>query len=682
MDEINSNTQHLELHAAIPAEKPERNEWKELRRDRLINSLNRINFHNEEIILNFKHTKYNKILSLAAKPHPCSDTVFHCNLSKDEFLEHDFQSYIFEHFYFTDGLKKVLVEAELAEFGPEKIIFILPESCFEICSRKIRRHKCNSITAQLSQDGLILEGNLDNFSAVSFAVNIPPSHKNDLPHIEPNSTFHVILKNDAVFCYSGTCEVFRLSTSAAGSTIVLKPLKHQITRFKSKQYRSLRQKLSPMPNIVFNHPLMGKEINLKAQDISGSGFSVEEDPENSTLIPGMIIPGLSLELMNNVGLSCQTQVVYRSADEVGKIQCGFAFLDMSQQDQVSLSSLLNRAWNKKAYVCPKVDVDQLWDFFFETDFIYPEKYAYIYENKEEFKKVYKKLYENNPEFALNFICKDRGSVYAHMSMFRFYDRTWIINHHAANSSKNNRGGLVVLEQVSRYINEFHQFNSAVMNYVACYFRPQNKFPNLIFGGVAKNVADLTSCSVDEFAYLSINKKYLDGNLTRKWSLTETQQTDIKTLQCFYDEVSGGLSLQALDLLPDKIGEEEALNKIYRDSGFKRDKILFSLKEKDDLIAIFMLNISDIGLNLSDLTNCIHIFILEPHNLPSDMLHAALSKISSYYDHDNVPVLIFPSSYTDNNSISISKKYNFWVLDVHKIGDRYYNYIDRLIRISK
>jgi hypothetical protein len=138
----------------------------------------------------------------------------------------------------------------------------------------------------------------------------------------------------------------------------------------------------------------------------------------------------------------------------------------------------------------------------------------------------------------------------------------------------------------------------------------------------------------------------------------------------------------LDLLTEKLGAEEGLNEIYRECGFKRRKLLFSLKEKEDLIAIFMLNISDIGLNLSDLTNCIHVFILEPHNLPSDMLHGALSKIASYYDHDNIPVLIFPSSYTDNNSISINKKYNFWVLDVHKIGDRYYSYLDRLIRLTK
>ncbi len=681
MDDRYSNPQ-LKLLTGSGAEKLESEEWKEIRRDRLINSLNRINFHDEEIILNFKHKKYNKILSLSARPQPCKDNVFHCHLSEPELAEDELQAYNFEHFYFTDGLKKVIVKAELEELTSERLKFILPATCFEIGSRKIKRHKCHFITAQLSQDGLVLEGLLDNFSAVSFLVNISSSYKNALQDIEQNSTFHVILKNDTVFCYSGICEISRQSSVVDDSKVILKPIKNQINRFKSKQYRSLRQKLLPMPNVIFTHPLMGKKINLKALDISGSGFSVEEEPENSTLIPGMIIPDLCLELMNNVELCCQAQVIYRSADEIGKIQCGFAFLDMSLKDQVSLSSLLHQAWNKKAFVCTKVDVDQLWDFFFETDFIYPEKYSFIHDNKTEFKKVYKRLYENNPEFAINFICKDKGTVCAHMSMFRFYDKTWIINHHAANSSRNNRAGLIVLEQISRYINEFHQFNSAVMNYVVCYYRPDNKFPNLVFGGVAKNTADLTSCSVDQFAYMSISKKYLDGKLTKKWSLVETQQTDIETLRSYYENISGGLCLRALDLLPEKVGDEETLNNIYREYGFKRDKFLFSLKAKNELIAIFMVNISDVGLNLSELTNCVHIFILEPHNLPNDTLHATLSEISKHYDHDNIPVLIFPSSYTDNNSITINKIYNFWVLDVHKIGDRYYSYLDRLIRLSK
>ena len=167
MDNKYSNTQ-LKLVRDSPLHEQEYKEWKEIRRDRLINSLNRINFQDEEIILNFKHTKYNTILSVPAKPQPCTDSIFHCQCTDPEFSENELQSYIFEHFYYTDGLKKVLVEAELENITSEKIEFILPETCIEVGSRKIKRHKCRAITAQLTQDGLILEGTLINLSAVSF----------------------------------------------------------------------------------------------------------------------------------------------------------------------------------------------------------------------------------------------------------------------------------------------------------------------------------------------------------------------------------------------------------------------------------------------------------------------------------------------------------------------------------
>lgn len=171
MDARFSNTQ-LKLLTGSSADGQGSNEWKEIRRDRLINSLNRINFQDEEIVLNFRHAKYDKILSLSAKPHPCIDNIFYCLLSESETSDLELQDYKFDHFYFTDGLKKTFVEAEFAELNSGKIKFILPETCFEIGSRKTRRHKCDYITAQLSQDGLILEGILVDFSAVSFAVAV------------------------------------------------------------------------------------------------------------------------------------------------------------------------------------------------------------------------------------------------------------------------------------------------------------------------------------------------------------------------------------------------------------------------------------------------------------------------------------------------------------------------------
>jgi hypothetical protein len=186
-------------------------EWKQIRRQRLINSLNRINFQDGKIILNFKHPKYNYTLSLPVIPKPCSDKSLNCIW--DESIEYmsKLKDFEFKDFHFTDGLKKILVEAELLSINKNGVQLSLPESCQEISARKVRRYQCNDVSAQLSQDGIILEGDLTNFSAVSFSVHF--SKKSSCFHQDFNRDDHVnvVLKKDSEPLYSGVCEIFRIS---------------------------------------------------------------------------------------------------------------------------------------------------------------------------------------------------------------------------------------------------------------------------------------------------------------------------------------------------------------------------------------------------------------------------------------------------------------------------------------
>ena len=120
-------------------------------------------------------------------------------------------------------------------------------------------------------------------------------------------------------------------------------------------------------------------VSLKVVDLSGSGFSVEEDEKVALLLPGMIVPELELFFADSYTSKCKAQVVYRKiCDDEDKgvwVKCGLAILDMSVDDNVRLLSLLHQAHDKRFYLCSTVDLDELWHFFFETGFIYPEKYV-------------------------------------------------------------------------------------------------------------------------------------------------------------------------------------------------------------------------------------------------------------------------------------------------------------------
>ena len=657
-------------------------EWKQIRRQRLINSLNRINFQDGDITLNFKHPQYKYTLSLPAIPQPCIDESLNCIWGESIEYKRKLEYFEFNGFYFTDGLKKILVEAELIQINKDGVKLSLPENCHEIRSRRVRRYQCNDVLAQLSQNGIVLDGNLKSFSAVSFSVQIPKGWAGFYHDFNYDDHINVVLKMDSKPLYSGICEIYRISNNIEEKSIVLIPIKNQIQIFKPKKHRSLRQKLLPSPNIIFKHPFIDRIVNLKVLDISGAGFSVEEDVENSFFIPGLVIPDLSIELMNGIELKCNAQVIYRTTVDAKHLKSGLAYLDMPLRDQIRLSSLLDQANNKNACVCTKVDINELWDFFFETGFIYPQKYSFMHEYKNEFNRIYKKLYEDSPDVSINFMYRDKGSILAHMSMLRFYEKTWIINHYAANSSRSHNAGLVVLEQIGRFINEFHRLPTTQMDYVACYFRPQNKFPNLVFGGVARKSVDNKGCSVDEFAYKHVTKRKLKENLPKEWSLVESEKDDFVKLEKYYEKNFGGLTLKALDIPPSKSDLEKEINKEFKLIGLKRDRKFFSLKHKNKLIAIFVVNLSDLGISLSELTNCIHLFVLENYNLPNSIFDSSINELSKYYKHEKFPVLIFPLNYVTKNSIPSDKTYNYWVLNVDQHSDHYFDHLEKLLVRSR
>jgi hypothetical protein len=212
----------------------------------------------------------------------------------------------------------------------------------------------------------------------------------------------------------------------------------------------------------------------------------------------------------------------------------------------------------------------------------------------------------------------------------------------------------------------------------CYYRPENKFPSRVFGGAARSINDLKGCSIDTFAYFHHQKNSVaNRELPRSWQLSETQIEDLQELEGFYQYLSGGILIEALDLIPERLNID-SLTGEYRSLGLKRDRHLYSLRENGHLKAVVMVSIADLGLNLSDLTNCIKIFVLDGNNLPKDIFCAVLSTVAKAFQQDEVPVLLFPAVYADNQDISYEKHYNLWVINL-QYTDPYFKYLNRLLR---
>ena len=656
-----------------------------VKQNRLINKINFLNFQERTLLVTLQHRKYGHMVSVPAEPQPCQDDRLECLWAGNNAAIKHLKYYQFKRLMVPDGQKLLLVEADLIQMTEAGINCRLPDTCCEVSSRKINRHACHGIKTEIIQNGSVFEGTLLNFSTVSFRVQLKTNPPQTFQWLNPESTVTALFKAGSETVYSGECHIIKQTCGQKTRDYVLQPLKSEIQRFKHKEFRSTRLQMNPSPDINFIHPLIDKPINLKVFDISGSGFAVEESYQDAVLLPGMVISELELGLANSYRFKCKAQVVYRktSDDEDGdtKIRCGLALLDMEIQDHVRLVALLQQAENKNSYICNKVDLDSLWDFFFETGFIYPHKYEFIQKNKEQIKSTYEKLYTQNPNIARHFIYQDKGRILGHMAMIRFFENTWLIHHHAARSSVFNRAGIEVLSQIGRFGNDSHRLSSIHMDFLMCYYRPENKFPNRVFGGAVRSIKDVKGCSIDPFAYLHFDKSlHQNESLSPGWELIKTDDDDLIELEDFYEHESGGLMINALNIEP-RNAEDQQLQSQFHRLGFKRDKLLYSLKMAGSLKAVIIVNISDIGLNLSDLTNCIKVVILDSEELPKDILLSALGILSAKMELIDIPVLLFPSNYVAQVSLPFEKIYNLWAINL-QYTDAYFRYLNRLLRFIK
>ncbi len=674
------------LISAIPPSSPEvenASPSRPISQRQLINKLNYLNFLDKPLYVNFRHKQNHRALSIKAKPQPCQDNRLTCMWQQDagNIVDHpDF--FCFQNILIPDGKRFLVAEPDVLEISKQTIRLILPETCSAADARSTRRHVCRDINVYVTQNGALFYGSMIDFSAFSFRVQVQTKPPQTFDWIDANLAVNVILFDGNKTLYSGECRIVKQTHGHGDRCWVLEPVRRNIRRFRPKEFRSDRCHMVPFPTITFSHPFSKQTTSIDVVNLSGSGLAVEEEYGQAVLFPGLIIPELEIRFGDGSYATCTAQIIYSKENDGGSaarlLRCGIAILDMPIEDHIKVLALLHQVNDKNAHVCNRVNLDKLWKFFFETGFIYPEKYEFIEKNKTQIKQTYLKLYSESPKIARHFIYQKTGRILGHVAMLRFYQRTWLIHHHAAMRSTSNKSGLVVLNQIGLFANDSHRLNSLKMQYLGCFYRPNNKFPTRVFGGAKQSINNNDGCSTDTFAYFH-QKVSPPKNvaLPAGWQLRSVSTEDLLDLQSVYEKNAGGLMLRAMGLEVDADDFNDLAND-YRTVGLIRDRHLFALEKYGELKAVIMVNLSDLGLNMSDLTNSITIFILNRTGLFADIIHCISAQLAKHFNQPHLPVLLHPSADAAVLQIQFEKEYVFWALNTD-YGDGYFRYIKRLLK---
>lgn len=636
----------------------------------LINLWNYHHFTDSMVYVQINNPQYKDDVLVQAYPEPCSDTRMTCRWPENSI--HFAEKSEIHNIIITDGISVILIPAIQQEIQRDRFSIDLPDKAYILGKRKSRRYICLDVGADLVQNDFRLKGQLMDFSPRAFSVKIIPcitasSHlfKSDCP-----ST--VNLYRNEVMVFSGSCRYIKQTSGQLGQEIVFAPLTDQTSRFLKKKNRNPRVQLKPLPRVSFEHPFYNKSIQLDINDISTSGFSVYLSPEEDVLMTGMIIPELSIHFAGVLKLKCKAQVIYRREEKKGKICYGFVILDMDVSNYGRLSHILMNVIDPCTNIAVEVNADQLWDFLFESGFIYPKKYELIQSFRQNLKETYERLYRDNPEIAQQLTYQQNGKIYGHVSMIHSYEKTWMIHHLAARPIGSRRTGLPILKQVIRYFDGLYRLPSVKMDYMMFYFRPDNSFPDHFFGGFARHINNPRACSMDLFSYLNFKMSSICEPLEEGWFIEPCTASDISELGRFYRDTSGGLLLDVLRMDKKEHGDEP-LSQLYSRFGFRRSWKCYALKRNKTLKAVLIADQSDQGLSLSDFLNGIKILVIDSDGLSWKNLSAAIFQLKNLYPIDKIPIMIYPSNYLETKGVTCEKQYNLWILDA-KYGLQYGEYM--------
>lgn len=650
---------------------------KKIDKNGLINRINYANFNSIPFTVVLENIKINETLSLQALPKLCNGNKLELLWLKTPCI--NFSDYKCVRILINDYDYVLSIELMALEITESGLVMNSPKSASTLTNRRTIRVDAIGITGTIIQNGLIYKGTLGNFNTHGFLIQIENSKS--LSDFNTSDSNYVLFYKDGKELYKGDCRIYMIRDRGSYRECVVIPKFRNVPKFKKKVYRGDRCKPKYPLKIVFHHPLSNCFKQLNVLNISGSGFSLEEPLDRALLFPGLIIPGVEIILPGCNTISCNIQIVYSKEDRSGKkVISGCAIIDMEAVDYFCLKSFIHISCAHEESEFSKIDIKALWRFFFESGFISPEKYKYIYKRKEIIKRVYNKLYlEDSPIFR-SFECQKDEKIFGHISILRSYEKSWLLNHYASSKKKGVSSGVCLLNQVGSFVNSCHRLKNMHLDYLMCYFRAEDRFPHRVFGGLFDNINDREKCSVDDWHYYLFDKTQAVGfSGINNWKIEKSTEDDLIKLNQVYSSKCGGLMLKAFNM-DDGICSFETLSQDYGKSGLTRNIELFSVKKEDDVSFIVMVDKSEAGMNMSDLINSFKIFISDSEMIKRDIIDSSLLELSkSFFEEDKIPVLINNCNRALELDLPIEKIYKLWILNMD-FTDAYFHSISKILRV--
>ncbi|MEJ2508238.1 MAG: hypothetical protein P8009_01955 [Gammaproteobacteria bacterium] len=423
--------------------------------------------------------------------------------------------------------------------------------------------------------------------------------------------------------------------------------------------------------VEFEHPFLGSTTTMRIIDLSNSGLSaIIENPKHA-LPAGLVIPDASLQLPLRSRLPVTLQVrAYHivGGDNEQTYRVSMAFMDATPPLIKEVSGFVQQSVSEMLTDANSEDEERLWEFYFETSFIYEAKRRHMQPTAEAVRDTFSRLLSSNTPLLKKILYKEDGVIKGHVTAVKVFDHALLVQHLNALKAAGGSAAMSVIRGMTSFFFDQRANLQSSNRYVCAYYRPNNLYPSLVFGETANLIDDPAKCWTQDYQFCVVSDGAPKGQRDANVVCREGTDEDKERLETLLIE-SGALDLIRVEGLSRDIITDQVISEEFEQIGLYRyRRLLVAEDSRTGETAYAVCSFASPGLNFSELTNSVRFFYSGETDRAGvrQALADALSPLilEAYGDTPiHEPVLLTAEGQPVPAGFVGEKVYTLWVLDL-------------------
>lgn len=309
-------------------------------------------------------------------------------------------------------------------------------------------------------------------------------------------------------------------------------------------------------------------------------------------------------------------------------------LDALDQETVNKLPRLSELHAAYGVQVNRIDVDELFDLYERTGFLYPEKAARLLPHLDRVKDNWRSMLRAEESLLYILTAGDEKRGRAALAVWRTTRHGWTYQHLVSENNPYASRAVMLAAEAESILKGSDQ---SAQNW----YRPENRFPARVFGSMIQTIGGSLSSS-QRHGFFALPRKFAAGS-DHGVRIMPYDQARNRDLCAIASQTRGHVYVAAEELMNDV--PFKSLDNLYRRVGLRRTRQVWMAyrKGKDEIIGAVLVYRGPLGLNFSYLENRCDLILApylsesEVESVASGLLSAAVTAYGDF-ELDEIPLI--------------------------------------------